>query len=222
MSDAPKEIVEQAYDHIAEWYLRWVQEHRSPRERYTNKALEIAPTCPRVLELGCGSGLPITRMLLERGAQVVANDISSRQLSMAKARCPQATFVPGNMAALSFDRASFDVVLSFYTIFHLPRVEQKGLLSNIYSWLKPGGVCVFNLATLDEEEIHGEFFGHGMFWSSYSVEDSIDMVRDTGLEVLEADVLEAGDGQLEKDDPDYGAKFLWVVTKKRLGQQDEQ
>lgn len=217
MSDTPKEIVEQAYDHIAEWYLRWVEGQRSPRERYTNKVLENAPASPCVLELGCGPGVPITRMLLDRGAQVVANDISTKQLSMAKVRCPQATLISGDMAALSFEPASFDGVISFFTIFHLPRAEQKGMLSNIHSWLKPGGMFVFNLATVDEEEIHGEFLGHGMFWSSYGVEDSKAMVRDVGLEVVEAEVLEAGDGQLEESDPDYGVKFMWVVARKGLG-----
>jgi ubiquinone/menaquinone biosynthesis C-methylase UbiE len=214
MSDAPKQIVEQAYDYIAEWYLRWVEGQSSPRERYTNKVLENAPASPFVLELGCGPGVPITRMLLDRGAQVVANDISAKQISMAKVRCPEATLISGDMAALSFEPASFDGVISFFTIFHLPRAEQKGMLSNIYSWLKPGGMFVFNLATVDEEEIHGEFLGHGMFWSSYGVEDNKAMVRDIGFEVVEAEVLEAGDGQLEESDPDYGVKFMWVVARK--------
>jgi ubiquinone/menaquinone biosynthesis C-methylase UbiE len=217
MSDTPKEIVEQAYDHIAEWYLRWVEGQRSPRERYTNKVLENAPASPCILELGCGPGVPITRMLLDRGAQVVASDISAKQLSMAKVRCPQATLISGDMAGLSFEPASFDGVISFFTLFHLPRAEQKGMLSNICFWLKPGGMFVFNLATVDEEEIHGEFLGYGMFWSSYGVEDSKAMVRDVGLEVVEVEVLDAGDGQLEESDPDYGVKFMWVVARKWSG-----
>lgn len=222
MYNTPKEIVEQAYDDIAEWYLHWVEDQRSPRERYTNKVLENAPASPCILELGCGPGLPITRMLLDRGAQVVANDISNRQLSMAKVRCPQATLISGDMAALSFEPASFDGVISFFTLFHLPRAEQKVMLSKIHSWLKPGGMFVFNLATVDEEEIHGEFLGHGMFWSSYGVEDSKAMVRDVGLEVVEAEVLEAGDGQLEESDADYGVTFLWVVARKGFGGQHEE
>jgi ubiquinone/menaquinone biosynthesis C-methylase UbiE len=216
MSDSPKQIVEQAYDYVAEWYLRWVEDQRSPRERYTNKVLENAPASPHILELGCGSGIPITRMLLNRGAQVVANDISTKQLEIARVRCPQATLIPGDMAALSFEPESFDGVISFYAIFHLPRAEQKGMLSSICSWLKPGGMFVCNLSTVDEEAIHGEFLGHGMFWSSYGVEDSKAMVRDAGFELIEAEVLEAGDGQLEESDPDYGVKFLWLVARKGL------
>lgn len=217
MNNSPKETVEQAYDHIAEWYLCWVERQRSPRETYTNKVLENAPASPRVLELGCGPGVPITRMLLDRGAHVVANDISTKQLSLAKDRCPRAELVPGDMAALSFEPASFDGVISFFTMFHLPRPEQKHMLSNIHAWLKPGGLFVFNLATVDQEEIHGEMMGHGMFWSSYCVEENKAMVTDAGFEAVEVEVLEAGDGQLEESDADYGVKFMWIAARKGLG-----
>ena len=212
--ETPKQIVEQAYDYMADWYLEWIQDQRSPREVYTKKVLDNAPPSPRILELGCGPGVPITRMLLDQGAQVVANDLSARQISMARDRCPQATFIPGDMTGLSFDPASFDGITSFFTIFHLPRAEQKDMLSKIHSWLKPGGMFVCNLATIDEEEIHGEFLGHGMFWSSYGEEDNVAMVKDAGLEVVEVEVLEAGDGKLEESDPDYGAKFMWITAKK--------
>ncbi|KAF2664164.1 methyltransferase type 11 [Microthyrium microscopicum] len=216
MSDEPKIIVEQAYDHIADWYLNWVKDQDSPRERYTDKVLKNAPAAPRILELGCGPGIPITRMLLDRGAQVTANDISTKFINMAKERCPEATFLPGDMMALDFEPASFHGITSFFTIFHLPREEQKTMLSKINSWLKPGGMFVMNLATMDEEEIHGEMMGYGMFWSSFDVEDNKKMVTDSGLDLVETELLEAGDGKLEEDDPDYGVKFLWLVAKKKL------
>lgn len=216
MDQPPKEIVQQAYDEIAGWYLQWVESQSSPRQRYTERVLKDSPTTPRILELGCGSGIPITRMLLDQGAEVVSNDISSKQITMAKTRCsePRATFIAGDMTALSFESASFDGAVSFYAIFHLPRAEQKGMLAKIYGWLRPGANFAFNLATMDEEEIHGEFLGHGMFWSSYAVEESKTMVKEVGFELVDADVLEAGDGQLDESDPDYGVKFLWIVARK--------
>ncbi|KAK5171422.1 uncharacterized protein LTR77_004566 [Saxophila tyrrhenica] len=214
----PKEIVRQTYDNIAEWYLRWITDQRSPRERYTTKVLENAPPSPRILEMGCGPGVPITRMLLDHGADVVANDISSAQINMAQARCPTANFVLEDMAGLSFEPASFDGVVSFFTVFHLPREEQKEMLAKIYRWLRPGGMVAFNLATVDEEEIHGEFLGHGMFWSSFPAEENKKMVTDVGFELVEATELDAGDGKLEEDDPDYGVTFLWMVGRKPIGE----
>ena len=76
MCDPAKEIVEQTYDEIADWYLGWIEGQRSPRERYASNVLENGPPAPRIFELGCGPGVPVMRMLLDRGAEVVADDTS--------------------------------------------------------------------------------------------------------------------------------------------------
>ncbi|KAI5360576.1 Putative S-adenosyl-L-methionine-dependent methyltransferase, Methyltransferase domain 25 [Septoria linicola] len=214
MADDARQINEQAYDNIAAWYLEWANSGASPRQRYAEKVLQNAPSNPRILELGCGPGVPITKMLLDRGASVVANDISTKQVSMATERCPEATFIAGDMTKLEFEPESFDGVTCFYALFHLPREDQKPMLAKIFSWLKPGGMLVFNSATVDEEEIHGEMMGHGMFWSSFDVEGNKAMVTTAGFELVEAEVVEAGDGKLEQSDPDYGVKFLWIAARK--------
>ncbi|RAL17449.1 class I SAM-dependent methyltransferase [Aspergillus homomorphus CBS 101889] len=221
MSDTPEGIVEYAYDNITEWYLQWVSSQKSPRQRYTQLLLDQLQhqqqkqPSPSILELGCGPGIPIVKMLLDHGAQVVANDISTKQIEMARARCPGATFVAGDMTTLAFEPASFNGVVSFYTLFHLPRSKLKAMLMQIYEWLKPGGVFVCNLATLDEEEIHGEFLGYGMFWSSYGVDENRELLTEVGFEVLQVEVLQAGDGKLEEDEPDFDAEFMWVMARKK-------
>lgn len=215
MSDLPQGIVEYAYDHITQWYLQWVEGQKSPRERYTNKLLEELPPSPYILELGCGPGIPVLRLLLDKGAQVVANDISTKQVEMARARCPEAKLLAGDMTALDFGPESVDGAVSFYTLFHLPRSKLKEMLTKIHGWLKPGGVFVFNLATIDEEEIHGEFLGYGMFWSSYDVDGNQALLRETGFDLLQVEVLQAGDGKLEEGDPDFDAEFMWVMARKK-------
>jgi len=215
MSSDPKTLVERAYDSIADSYLNWVQYQPSHRETYTKKLLSNVPSSPHILELGCGAGEPITRLLLDHGAKVIANDISTRQISLAKTRCPGATFISRDMTLLFFPPATFDAVVSFFAIFHLPRGEQKNMLVKIHSWLKPGGMFVLNLATKDQDEIRGEMLGHGMFWSSYGIEENEKMVGDVGFEVVEAEVREAGEEGLKEGDLDYGVSFLWVVAKKR-------
>ncbi|KAB8257154.1 S-adenosyl-L-methionine-dependent methyltransferase [Aspergillus pseudonomiae] len=216
MSDTPEGIVEYAYDNITEWYLQWVKSQKSPRERYTQMLLDtLQQRSPSILELGCGPGVPIVKMLLDQGAQVVANDISAKQIAMAKARCPGAKLLAGNMTTLAFEPASFHGVISFYTLFHLPRSQLRAMLAKIHGWLKPGGVFVFNLATLDEEEIHGEFLGYGMFWSSYGVDENRALLVEIGFDVLQVEVLHAGDGKLEEGDPDFDAEFMWVMVQKK-------
>ncbi|OBT76520.1 hypothetical protein VF21_05366 [Pseudogymnoascus sp. 05NY08] len=214
MSEAPEDIVKHAYDHISQWYLKWVESDESPREIYINKFLDKLPPSPCVLELGCGPGVPVLDMLLDHGAQVTANDISAKQIEIAKARCPCAKFLASNMATLAFEAESFHGVVSFYTLFHLPRSQLKDMLAKIYGWMKPGGFFVFNLAVIDEEEIHGEMMGYGMFWSSYGVHENCDILKQVGFELLEVEKVKAGDGNLKDDEPDYDSEYLWVMAQK--------
>ena len=214
MSEAPEDIVEHAYDHIAQWYLEWVESDMSPRQRYTKKLMDRLPPSPSVLELGCGPGVPVLNMLVDRGAHVTANDISAKQIEMAKARCPHVKFVAGNMATLTFEPESFHGALSFYTLFHLPRSQLKDLLAKIYRWIKPGGLFVFNLAGIDEEEIHGEMMGYGMFWSSYGVHENYKILEQTGFEMLGFEMVKAGDGKLKENEPDYDSEFVWMMAQK--------
>ncbi|KNG50317.1 sterol 24-c-methyltransferase-like protein [Stemphylium lycopersici] len=193
MSEAPEDIGEHAYDHIAQWYLEWVESDMSPRQRYTKKLLNKLPPSPSVLELRCGPGVPLLNMLVDRGTHVTANDISAKQIEMAKARCPHVKFVAGNMATLTFEAESFHSALSFYTLFRLPRSQLKDLLAKMYRWIKPGGLFVFNLAGIDEEEFHGEMIG---------------------FELLKVEKVKAGDGKLEEDEPDYESEFVWVMARK--------
>jgi SAM-dependent methyltransferase len=234
MSDA-KLVNTEAYDHLADWYLSWVSRQTSPRERYAAKVLEnynnqdtskSSPSPPgsssppesppqqqqqppTILELGCGPGLT-THQLLSSGALVLANDISPAQIAMAKARChsfsSQVTFSTADMTTLLLPPSSLSGVISFFTLFHLPRAEQPPMLAKIFSWLKPGGLLVCNFATFDEEEIYGEMMGRGMFWSGFGVEGNRAMVMEAGFEIEGEEVLES--------EADGGNEFLWVVARK--------
>jgi SAM-dependent methyltransferase len=228
MSDA-KIIVEQAYDNLADWYLTWIDDQHSPRERYANKVLEnlqtspsspktTAPTTspPYILELGCGPGIPITRLLLSHGARVLANDISSAQITLAKAHClppsnpsnpTNISFITSDMTTLTIPPRTLDGAICFFTLFHLPRAEQKSMLAKILSWLKPGGLLVINFATVDDEAIYGEMMGHGIFWSSFAVEENRAMVEGVGFVVECEEVLAS--------EADGGVEFQWVAARRR-------
>lgn len=169
---------------------------------------------PSVLELGCGPGVPILSMLVDHGAEVTGNDISAQQLQLAKKQCPGANLVAGDMSLLSFNPNTFNGVVCFYTLFHLPRAEQKGMLERVHDWLKPGGMFVCNFAAVDEEAIHGEFLGHGMFWSSFGVEANQAMLKDAGFEVVVEEV--SGAAEDDEDAFDAGVEFLWVVARKAV------
>ena len=68
----------------------------------------------RVLELGCGTGL-MTRILLDRGADVTSVDRSAPMLARARVRAPEATFIESDVLAFQpievYDRVIFSYIL---------------------------------------------------------------------------------------------------------------
>ena len=140
---------------------------------------------PAVLDIGCGSGVPVARALAQRFA-VTAVDISAGQIERARRNVPRATFIHGDIMSLAFAPATFDAVVMLYTLFHLPRGEQPELLARIRGWLKPDGVL---LATLARTSHHGyvedEFFGTSMYWSHFAETDYDPILRQAGLAVIE-------------------------------------
>ncbi|HUW17374.1 MAG TPA: class I SAM-dependent methyltransferase [Actinomycetes bacterium] len=68
-----------------------------------------------LLDVGCGSGFAV-RLATDTGAAVAGLDASASLLDIARARTPEADLRLGDMNALPWDDASFDVVTSFNSI----------------------------------------------------------------------------------------------------------
>ena len=93
-------------------------------------AVERIPEGADVLELGCGAGLPMTARLAD-GRRLTGVDISPEQVERARRNVPNATFIAADMTALDLESGSFDAVVAFYALTHVPREELPGLLGRI-------------------------------------------------------------------------------------------
>ena len=99
-----RRVVADGYDAVAERYYAWSDARPSAtRRRWLAKALERIPLGADVLDLGCGAGVPMTRALAA-GRQVTGVDISARQIELARAAVPEATFIHADMTALELPR----------------------------------------------------------------------------------------------------------------------
>jgi SAM-dependent methyltransferase len=214
-----KKIIEESYDKIAPTYLKWTSSFSSPRLTYLRKLLPLLPpsTSCSILELGCGAGVPCTQILAQHSLSLVAVDISSAQLELARENVKvgeggkeTVEFMKSDMHALSFPDEKFDAVVGFYSIIHLPRDEQVLLMAKIGKWLKPGGYFLANFAATGSEGSWQENWlveGSGMFWSSWDEGQSLEMVREAGLEVLEGNVVS------EEEVGGREVGFLWVLGR---------
>jgi SAM-dependent methyltransferase len=88
----------------------------------------------RLLDVACGSGLSIELARL-RGALCSGIDASARLVAVARDRNPGSDIRVGDMLALPWDRASFDVVTSFRGIWG----TTPDAVAEIRRVLRPGG-----------------------------------------------------------------------------------
>ena len=100
----------------------------------------------RVLEVGCGQGLGI-ELIRGRfpGAEIVGVDVDPRMIRRAQRRLdPLRDGVDvqvGDVCSLPFDVGSFDVVVDFAVVHHVP--DWQAALAEIARLLAPGGQFLF-------------------------------------------------------------------------------
>jgi cyclopropane fatty-acyl-phospholipid synthase-like methyltransferase len=149
--DPRKVIVRAAYDAIAD---RWGREREAmddPREQAWIDRFCAALPGPRVLELGCGGGV-VLRSLVARGLRSTGVDVSGVQLDRARAACPSAALVQGDLAEVEFAPASFDGVIAYDCLWHVPREEHGSIFAAIRRWVVDGAPLLISVAAIDDKD----------------------------------------------------------------------
>ena len=109
-----------------------------PKEELWATIAAFAPQ--RVLEVGGGEGWLAERVARELGAEVTMVDQSERMVELARARGVDARV--GDVQALPFADASFDLVVAAWMLYHVADLDLG--LSEIARVLVPGGHLVAN------------------------------------------------------------------------------
>jgi 2-polyprenyl-3-methyl-5-hydroxy-6-metoxy-1,4-benzoquinol methylase len=194
----PREIVRRGYDAVSARY----DEAYGGEGKYAGWLGELTRRVPAggsVLDLGCGSGIPVARTLDAAGYRVTGVDISEVQVRRARAHAPGARFVRADLTDPAFTPGgpgSFDAVVCLYALIHLPLDEQPPLLRRIAGWLRPGG---WFLATtghrawtgVDEDWLGG---GAPMWWSHADVATNRRWIGEAGLTVVREEFVPEGQG----------------------------
>lgn len=157
----------------------------------------------RVLDVGCGAGLPIAGALARAGHRVTGVDVSVEQIKRARENVPSGEFMVADAVAAEFPPESFAAVVSFYALFHLPREEHEELFRRIARWLAPGGWFLASVTHFREDAYtEDDFFGVRMYWSNWSLDDYRGMLERLGFELLEAGTLGHGYDEAENHRPE--------------------
>jgi cyclopropane fatty-acyl-phospholipid synthase-like methyltransferase len=205
VTDPRTELVGRGYDVIGERFAQWRDLIvGDPRREWEEELVSQLQDGARVLELGCGAGMPDTKRLAAR-FQVTGVDVSAEQVRRARAAVPEAEFVQADFTALELEPGSFDAVVSFYAFNHVPRELLAPTFARIHGWLVPGGLLMTALGTSDTEGWTGEWLGAPTFFSSFPPETNTRLVREAGLEILRDELVTF-------HEPEGDATFQWVLA----------
>jgi ubiquinone/menaquinone biosynthesis C-methylase UbiE len=164
VTDPRTELVGRGYDSIGERFAEWRDRIvGDPRREWEDELVSRLQDGARVLELGCGAGVPDTQRLAAR-FQVTGVDVSAAQVRRARASVPEAEFVHADFTALELEPESFNAVVSFYAFNHVPRELLAPTFARIRRWLVPRGLLMTALGTSDTEAWTGDWLGAPTFF----------------------------------------------------------
>lgn len=135
------------WDRVAAGWARWWRTIEDGAQHVNDRLIDLAEVAPgkRVLDIATGIGEPALSAAIRMGStgRVVATDISTRMLDIARPRASAAgltnvEFLAANSERLDFPDRSFDAVLCRWGITSLPNYSR--LLVKINRMLVPNGL----------------------------------------------------------------------------------
>ena len=207
-----RELVRTAYNRCA---MNYAGQRRTTAEAELNLITERLTPSSKVLDVGCGAGIPVARHLAETFS-LTGIDISSNMIALAKKNVPTAKFVIADVMETEFPAGSFDAIVSFYAIFHIPRQEHLNLFRRFAQWLRPGGLLLFTIAKKDDGPGYTEddFFGETMYWSNFGPSTYEKFLTETGFQIEREGIV--GGGYESADALEEIHPFFFAVKREGL------
>jgi SAM-dependent methyltransferase len=132
------------YDSIAEIYIkergRAVNGIGSSTVRAWARTFNIGSV---VLDLGCGTGIPVTKILLEAGINVYAVDASPKMVADFRQNFPDVPVACESVERSLFFNRTFDGIISVGMMFLLSEQNQRALIPKMAAALNTGGKLLF-------------------------------------------------------------------------------
>lgn len=204
-----RELVRTAYNRCA---MGYAQQRRTAPGSELSFVTDRLTSGSKILDVGCGAGIPVAQHLA-RTFSLTGIDISSTMVALARKNVPAAKFVLADVVKTEFPACSFDAIVSFYAIFHIPRQEHLNLFRRFAQWLRPGGLLLFTVARQDDGPGYTEddFFGETMYWSNFGPATYRKFLTETGFQVEQEGIVGGGFGSVEAPEGEGVHPFFCAV-----------
>ena len=167
------------YDKIA---VRWTNERKTAF--VSNLIIDFANKIKvggKILDIGCGGGVPNASYLCNKAFELTGIDGSENMIDIAIENIPNSVFEVCDVIEYK-PATSFDGILAWDSLFHLPYANQHDIYSKIYGWLNNGGWFLFSHTAVDGEIID-EMFDEKLYYSGLSTDVVRQLLIDAGFKI---------------------------------------
>lgn len=135
-----------------------------------------------VLDLGCGSGQPVARHLIETGYSVTGVDSSPTLIDRCRLRFAGQDWIVGDMRDLHLGRR-FGGIIAWNSFFHLTPDDQRAMWPIFRDHAAPGAALMFTSGPAAGEAI-GEYRGETLYHASLDPADYRALAAAHGFDVV--------------------------------------
>ena len=166
------------YDKIAQW---WHQQHRDSHYgvAQVNRALQFCQPGGSALDVGCGAGGRIVRLLQQHQLAVTGIDVSAEMIKLAIENHPEESFFVDDICSFESDE-QFDFVVAWDSIFHLPLEQQEPVVNKLCALLKPAGVLIYTFGDAQGEH-QDTWHGQPFHYSSIGITGNLALLALHGV-----------------------------------------
>jgi SAM-dependent methyltransferase len=193
-------------DKITDLYERHAHEYVADRRSvgwnesaWLDRFSALLPQGGSILDIGCGSGEPIARYLIDQGFAVDGVDTSPTLIAICRGRFPQRSWHVADMRALALED-TFDGLLAWDSFFHLAHDDQRRMFPIFKRHASPGAALMFTSGVSHGEAI-GSYRGEPLYHASLALEEYRTLLKSTGFRVV-AHIVE---------DPNCGGHTIWLA-----------
>lgn len=155
---------------------------------------------PIVLDVGCGPGLPLDRMLVDAGIDVVAIDSSPVAVDTARATIPEAIHAERDLFDLEGLHPvgnRFDAAVSLFALAALSREDIVRTLGEIHHVLAPGAPFLLALPEGEGDQQPLDFLGEAVPQTAFHRDGLQDLLEQNGFSVLQVRPARHDDGHTD-------------------------